>query len=253
MKNPKTAKTLALGFVLGAACMVTTSAIGGSRTVSAIINDNLFFNINGEFIKSTDENPILNYNSRVYVPVRFVSEKLDCDVKWDDVTKTVTIRGAEPKTEIKEVEKIVEKEVIVYVDDSESDGKLVYKKLPANYKNSDFEINVLGVKCDDINSCSKVMLDVLNRGDNNIQLMQSDCVLIADGKEYKMNSYISGWDDTWDNDIRPGRDEDDAVEGFLYFDYVDKDWSTMSLKLKFRVSDGNGKYSYENVQINFKK
>lgn len=253
MKNPKTAKTLALGFILGAACMVTTSAIGGSRTVSAIINDNLFFNINGEFIKSTDENPILNYNSRVYVPVRFVGEKLNCDVKWDDVTRTVTIRGAEPQTVVKEVEKVVEKEVIVYVDDSESDGKLVYKKLPAEYKNSDFKINILGVRCNEDGGFTKVSMDVLNKTENNIQIVQDNSKLIVDGKEYKMNSYLNGWDNRWDNDIRPGDDDDDAVEGYLYFEYVDKDWSTMSLKLEIRVSDDGGKYHYEQIQINFKK
>ena len=68
-----------------------------------------------------------------------------------------------------------------------------------------------------------------------------------------MNSYLNGWDDTWDNDVRPGDDDEDAVEGFLYFEYADKDWSTMSLKLEIRVSEDGGKYHYEKVQINFKK
>ena len=93
MKKSKTLRTLALGFVLGAACMVTTSAIGASKTVSAILDDNLYFNINGELSKATDEYPILNYNSRIYVPVRYIAELLNCDVYWDAEAHTVTVRG----------------------------------------------------------------------------------------------------------------------------------------------------------------
>jgi len=30
-------------------------------------------------------------NSRTMLPLRFVTENLGCDVKWDDATKTITI------------------------------------------------------------------------------------------------------------------------------------------------------------------
>jgi hypothetical protein len=30
-------------------------------------------------------------NSRTYVPIRFVSEAMGCDVSWDDPTDTVTV------------------------------------------------------------------------------------------------------------------------------------------------------------------
>lgn len=249
MKKSKTLRTLALGFVLGAACMVTTSAIGASRTVSAIINDNLFFRINGEFSKATDETPILNYNSRIYVPVRFVAEKLGCDVEWDPTTQTVTVRGEEPKTEYVEVEKVVEVEKIVYVDDETHGSNAVYKKLPVKYRGSQYEIEATSVIRSESRGSTKVYVEVLNEREENLQIEQRYTTLVVDGKEYAISNMIHDWDSTWHNDISC----DEEAEGFFIFDVIDEDWSKASLNLRLRFTAQNGDNEYEDVTINIKK
>lgn len=249
MKKSKTLKTLAMGFVIGAACMMTTTAIGASKTVSAIINDNLFFRINGEFSKATEEDAILNYNGYNYVPLRFIAEKLGCDVQWDPVTKTVTVRGAEPTEKIVEVEKVVEVEKIVYVNDENAEGSKVYKKLPTSYKTNEFEIELLGLARRSTDDQTRVFVNIINNRQEVLQLDQKQTVLTVDGKEYKMSDMVAYWDQNWYNDVR----SNDEKEGYLVFDLIDEDWSTASLELTLKLMGSNGKYTYEEVCINFKK
>lgn len=249
MKKSKTLRTLALGFVLGAACMVTTSAIGASRTVSAIVNDNLFFNINGDLSAATAEQPILNYNGWTYVPIRFVAEKLDCEVNWDPVKKCVTVRSAEPEKEYIEVEKIVEVEKPVYVTDEYEGENKVYKKLPTSYKTNEYEVEVLGITRKTTDDHTKVHVNITSDRQEAIQLVQKESVLTVDGKEYPISNLTAWWDNTWYQDIKDG----DEVEGFILFDLIDEDWSNASLELTLRLSDYNGTYEYKTVTINFKR
>ena len=48
-----------------------------------------FAMVNGERIDL--DSPSFIENDRTYLPIRFVTEKLGADVKWDDESKTVTI------------------------------------------------------------------------------------------------------------------------------------------------------------------
>lgn len=59
------------------------------KIIELIINNKKIY-INGE-AKDMDVAPIIK-NSRTYVPVRFVSEALGCEVQWDAKTQKVTIR-----------------------------------------------------------------------------------------------------------------------------------------------------------------
>jgi hypothetical protein len=56
--------------------------------------DNPIAEVNGEKIAIDPNNsnvkPII-INSRTYVPIRFVSENLGCNVSWDNTTRKVTI------------------------------------------------------------------------------------------------------------------------------------------------------------------
>ncbi|WP_162463321.1 stalk domain-containing protein [Paenibacillus psychroresistens] len=47
--------------------------------------------VNGQKVLFPDTEPYLDANSRTLVPVRFVSESLGAEVKWDDKTRTVTL------------------------------------------------------------------------------------------------------------------------------------------------------------------
>lgn len=47
--------------------------------------------VNGDRVNFPDAQPYIDENDRTMVPVRFVSEALGADVKWEDKTKKVTI------------------------------------------------------------------------------------------------------------------------------------------------------------------
>ncbi|MFD0588487.1 copper amine oxidase N-terminal domain-containing protein [Paenibacillus sp. GCM10027627] len=48
--------------------------------------------VNGYKMKFPDTEPYINTDGRTMVPVRFVSEKLGASVKWEEATKTVTMK-----------------------------------------------------------------------------------------------------------------------------------------------------------------
>ena len=56
--------------------------------ISLVIGED-FATVNGEKIDL--DSPSFIENDRTYLPIRFVSEKLGADVKWDDATQTVSI------------------------------------------------------------------------------------------------------------------------------------------------------------------
>ena len=56
--------------------------------ISLVIGED-FATVNGEKIDL--DSPSFIENDRTYLPIRFVSEKLGADVKWDDATQTITI------------------------------------------------------------------------------------------------------------------------------------------------------------------
>ncbi len=66
----------------------TVTAVKGKTTISLMIGDYAMFK-NGESILL--DAPGMVINDRTLVPVRAVSEALDCGVEWDESTKTVTI------------------------------------------------------------------------------------------------------------------------------------------------------------------
>ena len=56
--------------------------------ISLVIGES-FATVNGE--KIALDSPSFIENDRTYLPIRFVSEKLGADVKWDETAQTVTI------------------------------------------------------------------------------------------------------------------------------------------------------------------
>lgn len=60
-------------------------------------NSNISILVNGVKI-SFDQSPYIDSNSRTMVPIRFISEALAADVKWNDKQRKVTI--AKENTEI---------------------------------------------------------------------------------------------------------------------------------------------------------
>lgn len=255
-------KMLGLGFVAGAVCMVTTTALAEALTVSAVVPGDITFKFNGTNVAANANSPALNYKDSVYVPIRFVAEQLGCSVQFDPVMRQVVVTSPEPEV----IEKIVEKgvEKIVYVDKSEDPNNTdyVYSKLPAVYEASDYRLTVTGLysKISDENSgnygandYTKIFLTLENKGNQyNLQLVQGSAELIADDKEYPLSPFRNLWDQEWYNDIKTKKDNN-IHDGYLVFEPVPKDAQKYTLKLKIWRQGATGDNKEETVEFHFLK
>lgn len=244
----KNFKMLAIGFVAGVACMVTTSAIAANTSVTATVAPDIFFSADGTVVAPPSDQPILNYNDRIYVPVRFAAELTKAEVDWDVVNHKVVITS--PKQEVIEKEVIKEVEKIVYVDanDNPNNDKVVYSTLPIKKTESNYTVEVTGVSRQESAQQTRIFLTLDNKNDNPIQLVQDESKLTVDGEEIKYSKLISQWDNEWFNNI----ENDTEYDGYLLFDMVPEDWMTASLELKVRNNGGSDNET-KTIKVNFKK
>ena len=244
MKN--SIKKFIIGFAAGAACMLTTTAIAANYPeISALLFNDVIFNIDDELVASPSDQPVLNYNDRVYVPIRFVAEKLGCDVTWDIANRQVVIEGAtkEVQTEIVEVEK----EVIVYVDKDEiGEGDVVYESLPLRYKTNEFNLEINGISRRTLDNVTEIYVYLENlTSQDQVFLDFQDAEFIVDGEEIAVPRDSDYWDMEWYN---PLYSEDDK-DGFLSFELIDEDYKYCDLTVPVRIYRADG--SEKTVEATF--
>lgn len=245
-------KSVLIGFAAGAMCMATTPAFAGIyKVVQAQLMPDVLFDIDGKVVGSPSNQPVVNYNGYIYVPVRFVADSLDCQIAFDPVTKRVEIVSPEPEV----IEKVVEKEIekIVYVDQSDDPDYVVYNKLPVTVYRDGYKIALRTIMMDDKDGGGKkrtrTYLTVENTDISKVSLMPYDAKLTLDGVEYDVSTSGGGrWDDNWDETIR----KEEEKEGYILFDGVDYDYSKGTLEFQMRVNDDSGD-TIEDIRIDFKK
>ena len=239
-------KKVLLGFVLGIGCMLTTTAIAAAINVTAVLPGDITFKIDGKNKAADSEMPVLNYNDRVYVPIRYAAELLGCSVDWDIVKRQVVIESPEPL--INTVEKIVEVEKIVYVDSSEDSGndKTVYSTIPIKFSDSKTEISMTRISPDPVGGFTTAYIYLKNKGDGNIQLEPSKSTLVVDGQEYGLLGLQNYYDQRWYGDI----DTNDEHDGFLRFKPTPEDWENGTLTVSVRRTLGS-KVTTEKYTFNF--
>lgn len=245
-------KAVLIGFAAGTMCMATTPAFAGIyKAVQAQLMPDVLFDIDGKVVGSPSNQPVVNYNGYIYVPIRFVADSLDCEIAFDPVTKRVEIVSPEPEV----IEKVVEKEIekIVYVDQSDDPDYVVYNKLPVTVYRDGYKIALRTIMMDDKDGGGKkrtrTYLTVENTDISKVSLMPYDAKLTLDGVEYDVSTSGGGrWDDNWDETIR----KEEEKEGYILFDGVDYDYSKGTLEFQMRVNDDSGD-TIEDIRIDFKK
>ena len=245
-------KSVLIGFAAGTMCMATTPAFAGIyKAVQAQLMPDVLFDIDGKVVGSPSNQPVVNYNGYIYVPVRFVADSLDCEIAFNPVTKRVEIVSPEPEV----IEKVVEKEIekIVYVDQSDDPDYVVYNKLPVTVYRDGYKIALRTIMMDDKDGGGKkrtrTYLTVENTDISKVSLMPYDAKLTLDGVEYNVSTSGGGrWDDNWDETIR----KEEEKEGYILFDGVDYDYSKGTLEFQMRVNDDSGD-TIEDIRIDFKK
>ena len=245
-------KSVLIGFAAGTMCMATTPAFAGIyKAVQAQLMPDVLFDIDGKVVGSPSNQPVVNYNGYIYVPIRFIADSLDCEIAFDPVTKRVKIVSPEPEV----IEKVVEKEIekIVYVDQSDDPDYVVYNKLPVTVYRDGYKIALRTIMMDDKDGGGKkrtrTYLTVENTDISKVSLMHYDAKLTWDGVEYDVSTSGGGrWEDNWDETIR----KEEEKEGYLLFDGVDYDYSKGTLEFQMRVNDDSGD-TIEDIRIDFKK
>ncbi|MCI1930622.1 MAG: copper amine oxidase N-terminal domain-containing protein [Clostridia bacterium] len=230
MKNFKTA---AAGFVAGALCMVTVTAMAAYSDVTAKLWNDVTFRFNNERVASPSDQPVLNYRGYTYVPLRFVSEQFGADVNYDSNLKTVSV-DYKPKVVEKQVP--VVKEVPVYIkDDSKTDGSAVYQTLPIKVTDGDYSVEVTGFTRNASLAYTKALVTVKNKGDDYIQLVPSESKLTVDGEDVPLCKILSRWDNSWSTgDIYSEDDDDGEKDGYVSFELCNEDYEKMDLTLVIR-------------------
>jgi hypothetical protein len=61
----------------------------GSQNITAFFND-IKIKINGSEVENMDVEPFI-YQGRTFIPVRFVAEELEMEVRWNETTNTVEL------------------------------------------------------------------------------------------------------------------------------------------------------------------
>lgn len=243
----KNLKTLTLGFVLGASCMVATTAIAAGVNVTAAVPGDITFKIDGNNVATDSDQPVLMYNDKVYVPLKFLNDKLGWETNWNILNRQVEITSPPPKEVIKEVVKEVEK--IQYVNESEAPGAAkVYSSLPMRKTTADYSIEVNGVTVSKIDQRSKIFVRLENLGNDRLQIDQNNVKVIVDGKEYGMSPLFSEWDAAWYSDLHPEK----YHEGFLLVKPFPEDYKEVTVEIPVRVNAG-GNPRTETVEFNFKR
>ena len=245
-------KSVLIGFAAGTMCMATTPAFAGIyKAVQAQLMPDVLFDIDGKVVGSPSNQPVVNYNGYIYVPIRFIADSLDCEIAFDPVTKRVKIVSPEPEV----IEKVVEKEIekIVYVDQSDDPDYVVYNKLPVTVYRDGYKIALRTIMMDDKDGGGKkrtrTYLTVENTDISKVSLMPYDAKLTLRGVEYDVSTSGGGrWEDNWDETIR----KEEEKEGYLLFDGVDYDYSKGTLEFQMRVNDDSGD-TIEDIRIDFKK
>ena len=244
-----------IGFVAGAVCMVSTSVIAANSEVVAQVFNEAFFKINDKLVYAPSDQPVINYNNRAYVPVRFVAEQLGCEVGWDVATKQVTIKH-EPEVVEKVVEKVGAK--IVYADaDEDNSDKKVYSTLPVSKNGDGFTATVKNIIAKEntvyTDAGTKIFVKLENTSDSTrIQLIPGSTTLEVDGKKYAVNNISTNKDMGWYQDILPKDDnsDDDEYTGYMYFDSIPEDWDKATMTIEVR-KNGTSKTEKEKITFNF--
>jgi peptidoglycan/xylan/chitin deacetylase (PgdA/CDA1 family) len=114
-------KSFVTGTIFG--LMLGSLTVGAYATLQAydMTNDHTLF-INNKQMEM-GEYKLLNYNSRSYVPLRFVSEQLGQEVSWDEETKSIYIgeqpvKPEPPKPEVRKTK------VLMFHDIVENGGQV---------------------------------------------------------------------------------------------------------------------------------
>lgn len=211
----------ALGMALGIAVTAGAQVYAADtvNTVTAYLRNSFSITYDGE-VQDKKDYDLLVYKDRSYMPVRYLSEMLGCDVKWDEAAKSITIaKPAEtPKATVPDNEKPSQNGGKTPVLDNTGYGTLPQSKETLDYK---LTATFLGVEQDSDNPEGRCLyIRLTNKSDNkNMRLDQGSTVFDINGVKSKYQTVDPElYDKKWYTQIAYGTDvekDKNEIEGYI--------------------------------------
>ncbi|AOT70148.1 stalk domain-containing protein [Geosporobacter ferrireducens] len=229
-------KILTAGVLIGAICTfgAQTFANPSGNIVTAVVDNLIRFEINGEIKSLPQSYNVLQYRDRIYVPTRFVAEEMGGEVEWDSENKIVKITQLPIKQENEIIEK--EKEEIETPKETPKPVQKNYQKPSISKDSLEMLIGVAAVTED--NGEWKVHVVLENKRTTPLQLLQSESKITVDGVEYAMSKVAAHKLDTkWYSDVR----KDEKKEGYIMLPQIRSGSQNLDLVLTVLENDMNQK------------
>lgn len=241
-KIMKSAALVLLGVVIGTAGVSVSEAQSDGQNLSVWQNFSVKYLLDGKQVALPADQASLNYNGRLYVPVRFLSEQLGLGVAWDSLNSTVSLTSPKPAVLLTGSAIEPPKTCPEPVTPAET---LEYKALPQTQTYADYELTVTTVTKDEFPS--RVYVKLENKEADPIQLVASETKAVIDGKEFlAKTTTLSLQDSRWYDDIA----EDEDEEGYIAFPKISKDAKNMHIE--FTVLTNNAKQEKKTISFDVK-
>lgn len=164
----KNSSLIALGIVIG----VSFTSFATNDVISAIRDNITSIYIKNEKLNIPQDQTPISYNSRIYVPLRLISENMGLKVDYNANTKSISItektlsqeeKSAKYKEIYDEVKKDIEKEKI---KEEENKDKTDYRGLPVLFKKDKFMMTLTQVVRTSKNHNSQFYFKIKNDNEN---------------------------------------------------------------------------------------
>lgn len=248
-------RKLIIGIIIGLLCAMPAGVLASSSWISALLAGDVTFQFDGQREALPAGYTVLLYENRTYVPARFVAERLGASVGWDQMTKTVRINtkpcaecmvlqkekqalekiNKEQEEKIKALEEKVKKlEEEIGKEESSAEGQPAgnYQKLPLVRVLPAMNIRITGLFKDD--HYTRVYLELGNKKEVPLQLLQTKTTAIVDGEIYKTSDILHfTLDQRWYHDI----DYEEIKDGYIMLPPLSENAREMLLELTILYND----------------
>ncbi|MCT4618987.1 MAG: copper amine oxidase N-terminal domain-containing protein [Marinisporobacter sp.] len=230
-------KQLIVGLVVGSMLGMGGSVFAeNSSVISVFVKKAIHFEFNGEKKELPKDTQAFSYKGNTYLPVKFIAQNLDTELKWDQKTKVLSFTAKK-----KEDENV-----------AQQSKKNDYKELPIKKLVGDAWVEITGINVNENDGFAWVYLEVENKKEIPIQIDQMRTKIILEDEIYEqstLRNIINPYDNIWFNDIR----KDDEINGFIKMPLPKDGKKLENFTLVLNVIQNDEKQKKTEVKFNIAK
>lgn len=190
------AKSFVTGLIIGSILTTTISVTAQNQKVEAWLTDKITLNIDGNDMTLPSDMHMVNYENRMYAPVRYIVEQMGGTIEYDADAARVTVKKPnsvaqktpveqEKPVEEKKVEEPVEEETVeeeIAEEEKVSDANKSFTKAPMKLRIQDVTFNVFSIERS--KSGTSIYFDLNNENSYSIELDYRNAYIEIDGTRY---------------------------------------------------------------------